>query len=183
MTCEKCSNPVEGTYGSGRFCSSSCARSFSSLSNREEKNRKISNKLRSKSRKDRRCRACGKIYEPPPKYTRRRCPDCPVGSSRLGKVFESLRGDRSRRQHLIRERGHSCEVCQLVEWMGRQIPIELDHIDGNPQNNSKENLRLICPNCHAQTPTYKGANVGRHSDTRRQQVMRRYLSYRGPRNE
>ena len=51
-----------------------------------------------------------------------------------------------------------CYVCNLSEWMGQPIPIELDHIDGNIDNNSIENLRIICPNCHAQTPNYKVKN-------------------------
>jgi hypothetical protein len=43
--------------------------------------------------------------------------------------------------------------------MGRPIPLELDHIDGHHWNNSLDNLRLLCPNCHAQTPTYKARNI------------------------
>ena len=40
------------------------------------------------------------------------------------------------------------------------LPLEIDHIDGNSENNSEENLRLICPNCHSLTSTYRGANRG-----------------------
>ena len=54
-----------------------------------------------------------------------------------------------------------CEVCRRTEWNGRPIPLELDHIDGDRLNNLLENLRLLCPNCHAQTPTYRGRNIGR----------------------
>ena len=36
------------------------------------------------------------------------------------------------------------------------IPLEIDHIDGNAQNNSEDNLQLICPNCHSLTSTYRG---------------------------
>jgi hypothetical protein len=65
----------------------------------------------------------------------------------------------------IRER--KCEVCGITEWMGRPAPLELDHIDGDPTNNELSNLRLICPNCHAQTEYYKGKNMGRGRFSRR----------------
>lgn len=51
-----------------------------------------------------------------------------------------------------------CSCCGLTEWLGEPIPIELDHIDGCPTNNELSNLRLLCPNCHAKTPTYRGKN-------------------------
>lgn len=57
--------------------------------------------------------------------------------------------------HLIKERGHICEWCGLEKWREEKITLELDHIDGDKTNNSFENLRLLCPNCHSQTPTWR----------------------------
>lgn len=59
---------------------------------------------------------------------------------------------------LIRDRIklHKCEICSNSMWNGLPIPIELDHIDGNHFNNDLVNLRIICPNCHAQTDTHAG---------------------------
>ena len=71
------------------------------------------------------------------------------------------------KNYLLDTRGHCCEVCGITEWMNKPAPLELDHKDGNPNNNALENVRLICPNCHAQTATYKGKNMGSGRYSRR----------------
>lgn len=48
------------------------------------------------------------------------------------------------------------------------IPLEVEHIDGNYQNNTEDNLTILCPNCHSLTPTYKGANKGHGRKDRKQ---------------
>jgi len=51
-----------------------------------------------------------------------------------------------------------CSVCDITNWLDQELVLHLDHIDGNPRNNLVTNLRLLCPNCHSQTPTYCGRN-------------------------
>jgi len=75
--------------------------------------------------------------------------------------LESLKKDNpqngSRLLKRLKEFGikeHCCEKCNNKSWMDEDIPLEVDHIDGDHHNNEITNLRVLCPNCHAQTENY-----------------------------
>jgi hypothetical protein len=54
---------------------------------------------------------------------------------------------------------YCCSGCGLeAKWNGKVLSLQIDHIDGDRDNNTKENLRFMCPNCHSQTPTFSGKN-------------------------
>jgi 5-methylcytosine-specific restriction endonuclease McrA len=54
---------------------------------------------------------------------------------------------------------NKCSICDIEEWNDKKINMELDHIDGNRTNHKLENLRMLCPNCHSQTDTYRAKNI------------------------
>lgn len=54
---------------------------------------------------------------------------------------------------------YKCECCNLSEWLGEKIPLELHHMDGNKSNNKLNNLQILCPNCHSKTDTFRSKNI------------------------
>lgn len=75
------------------------------------------------------------------------------------KPFDELIDPQSIKKRLIKIKGHKCECCGLTRWLNAPIKLELHHIDGDNRNNVKENLQLLCPNCHAYTDNYRGKNI------------------------
>ncbi|MEK7166052.1 MAG: HNH endonuclease signature motif containing protein [Patescibacteria group bacterium] len=66
------------------------------------------------------------------------------------------------KRYLLKKFENRCFSCG---WNKRHpvtgvVPLEIDHISGDAEDNSENNLRLLCPNCHALTPFYKNLNRG-----------------------
>ena len=79
----------------------------------------------------------------------------------FAKLLEGKLANRPMIRRLLGEmKGYHCDCCNLTEWLGKEIVLQVDHINGDPYNNNLDNLRLICPNCHSQTETFAGANRG-----------------------
>ncbi len=55
--------------------------------------------------------------------------------------------------------GNFCSCCGISKWMDGPISLEIDHINGINNDNRLENLRILCPNCHSQTDTFRGRNI------------------------
>lgn len=153
---KKCSNcGVSFDYGSDpsrKFCGHSCAAS-------------VTNKRRTKKRF---CLNCeDDITGRGKKFCSLKC----SSAYRKKEIVEKWKTDpdsatqiqglsRSIKIYLINEAGERCSQCGWAEInpvTGRS-PLEVDHIDGNCYNNDPSNLRVLCPNCHSLTPTYKALN-------------------------
>jgi len=64
------------------------------------------------------------------------------------------------RKRILKEQllEYKCAICGISEWRDKPVPLELDHVDGNSRNHRLHNLRLLCPNCHSQTDTFRSKN-------------------------
>lgn len=54
-----------------------------------------------------------------------------------------------------------CEICNIENWQGKPLRLQIHHIDGNRSNNNLENLQILCPNCHSQTDNFCSKNRAR----------------------
>jgi 5-methylcytosine-specific restriction endonuclease McrA len=83
-------------------------------------------------------------------------------------------GGRGVRRYLKETRGDQCEECGQTSFHnGKPLTLQVDHKDGNSDNDSLENLRLLCPNCHTQTPTHSRSGPEKKM-TRRNIHLRKY---------
>ena len=71
-------------------------------------------------------------------------------------------------RHYLKERNvYECVECgNKGEWQGKPLSLHLDHIDGNRKNNTLDNFRWLCPNCHHQTDTWGVKNVSEEGKKR-----------------
>jgi 5-methylcytosine-specific restriction endonuclease McrA len=141
-----------------KFCSQSCSVSFSNCKRGKEKYCPICNKFLSK--KFLKIKYCSK--ECYTKAIKLKQIERYNSWSDLSKLTPS-----TLRRYILLVHEHKCQICKNVLWNNIDIPLVVDHIDGNSENCSKNNFRLICPNCDAQLPTYKGKNRGRGRFSRR----------------
>jgi len=161
--CENCKNEILG-YGE-KFCSKSCSATYNNIG------------VRRHGKEPTNCENCGKKNaRPSRKYCSNLCQREHQWNIRKEKIIKNGKMDFDGESHnpnsakkLLKEiRGVRCENCKNEKWMGKEIPLVLDHINGNSADWNLVNLRLLCGNCDMQTDTYKGKNKGNGRFYRRQ---------------
>lgn len=71
--------------------------------------------------------------------------------------------------YLLDQQDGCCDICGIADmWNDMELILVLDHIDGDSSNNRRENLRMVCPNCDSQLPTFKSRNWGKGRHLRRE---------------
>ena len=86
-------------------------------------------------------------------------------------------GSPALKKYLIEKFGEECSECgQASTWNNKPLVLQLDHIDGDSDNNYPKNLRLLCPNCHTQTENFgsKGKGSRYKKVTKRNSYLREY---------
>jgi hypothetical protein len=151
---QKCNKEHDGSYGAGNFCSSNCSHSRTWT--------KEVNKRRSEASKKAHILYKNKYLEG---SKRGHTPEAILKAkatieARLEATSFADLGYGEKRRRVFKEQGGKCSICEIDSWREKPISLRLDHKDGNRGNNSRENLRGICPNCDSQLETYCGKRAG-----------------------
>jgi hypothetical protein len=152
--CENCPNPIPyDVHTCQRFCSRSCAALYN-------------NALRPHKHQSHDCKLCGKSLSY--KTVGDHCIKCASIVDIESRISNGEKVSiQALRRYLIKIRGKKCEECKLETWRDIPIPLDTHHINGKCDDDRIENLKLLCPNCHSITPTYKGKNKGNGRSNRR----------------
>ena len=161
--CKSCNTELSYEKRRNKFCNHSCAASF----NNKKQGRRESNVPEIQI-----CKSCGSNIEHSrhvQKYCSQDCSRFHQWELRKAKVESGQENSEYvLKKYLIETRGVQCEICCRKTWQGGPIPVIMDHIDGNSDNNLLVNLRLVCGNCDMQLPTFAGRNRGSGRHYRRQ---------------
>jgi hypothetical protein len=161
--CLYCNNPLEyKNHTQKSFCGSSCAATY----HNKFKHLKAIENLPC-------CRICNiKVKNKNSTYCSTTCQQKEIWDNKkleiekLGRVSGIVQA----RRYLKEIQGCKCAIphCGISEWHGQPVLLICDHINGNSEDWTLLNLRLICSNCDAQTPYYKARNMGNGRHSRRQ---------------
>jgi len=175
IQCLKCGLFFKALKAENRkFCSSSCSAIFNNP--KKEKKKRIYYKRENRIFKEvnhGKCLNCeSDIIRSDGRSTQAKyCSlKCQANFLMNERVLSNKASTRTLKLYLIKKYGEKCMECgwDKINPVTNKVPIELEHIDGDSLNNNLENLKLLCPNCHSLTPTYKALNIGNGRHSRRE---------------
>lgn len=150
--CSKSFTPKPTTKG--RFCCQKCANSWVSNYNKEKRIANIRKTAKRKSQKGEYKRVQTEAWIVGREKTRVKS-KITWEKKWMNTPTEQLSRAAIKRRLLI-EQKNKCSICNIKnEWNGKSLTFELDHINGDNQDNRRNNIRLLCPNCHSQTATFR----------------------------
>jgi hypothetical protein len=175
VICSCCGVEFESLISDNRkYCSQSCAAKVNNIKYQKRHSiSRINNTTSKEIPETQKCLYCNaELKNKNGKYCSSACQQLYYKKQ----IFEKIEDgdttlDKSQyKKYLIYVHGNKCMDCgwDKTNVITGNVPIELEHVDGNSENNSLENLKLLCPNCHSLTPTYKALNVGNGRHSRRQ---------------
>lgn len=167
--CKNCGKEIPYENRENDFCDHSCSASYNNRKRNQNQQEKIETYEKVVEKKH--CLYCGAILSnTQKKYCNQKCQSEHRYQQWVQKWKNGeetgLSGEygisHQLRRYLLNKFDHKCSRCgwnEVNPYTGN-IPLEIEHIDGNYKNNSEDNLTVLCPNCHSLTATYKGANRG-----------------------
>jgi len=146
--CPTCEGAIPFDKKRNTYCSHKCAKSQT-------------NKDRAKYNK--KCLSCDKIINgKDKKFCSHKCAKIYQRKELHAKIeageYKTCTTMRVIMSYLIEKRGRKCECCGISDWMGKEVPLNVHHIDGDATNNLPDNIQLLCLNCHGQTENYGRKN-------------------------
>lgn len=175
--CKYCGKPLPYNKRHRKFCNSVCSGYYNNANYTIQKPHKDYGN----------CLYCGKPLTHKGKYCNNSCMGKYISETKyqmeiqqwkngtlkqtwntIGNVIGSIK------RYLLEKYNHKCAKCgwgEVNPYTGR-LPLEVHHIDGNWQNNTEDNLIILCPNCHSLTPTYRASNKGKGRQFRKDSINR-----------
>lgn len=173
-TCPACGDAIPFEKRSNKFCNRSCAAKHNNLG--------VARNVSPESRIITGCAFCGANISRRTRYDLIFCNNkCSAEYRHKEFITKWLAGKETGtkksggfsshlKKYLLEKHQGQCSQCGWHELnpYTNKAPLEIHHKDGNSQNNTEENLVLLCPNCHSLTSTYRALNAGHGRKERKQ---------------
>lgn len=169
-SCPECGKDV--LKRANKYCSRECSHKHTTLKRYGSYNKIV----------EKECASCGCTFMPSTKHVIYCSPKCLSDKRRQEKIDAWIKDPNTAtvkgrglsatiRMYLIEQAGFKCSMpgCGWgkVNPTTGNVPLEIEHVDGNCMNNHPDNLIVMCPNCHSLTPTYRALNKGNSTRNRK----------------